>query len=137
VFREARSEPAHLSPGGTRYCPLLIFINSYNVYLHDTSAPELFAQQERLFSHGCIRVSSPDRLAAFLLDSPNEPWTVDRVNEYIASGKNQVIKLPTPVRVHLTYRTAWVDRDGIVQFRPDVYGRDAKITAVMFRTKSN
>ena len=68
MFREARSEPAHLSPGGTRYCPLLIFINSYNVYLHDTSAPELFAQQERLFSHGCIRVSSPDRLAAFLLD---------------------------------------------------------------------
>ena len=51
-----------------------VFPNSYNVYLHDTSAPELFAQQERLFSHGCIRVSSPDRLAAFLLDSPNEPW---------------------------------------------------------------
>jgi len=59
------------------------------------------------------------------------------MNEYIVSGKNQVIKLPTPVRVHLTYRTAWVDRDGTVQFRPDVYGRDAKIAAVMFRTKSN
>ena len=114
-----------------------VFPNSYNVYLHDTSAPELFAKQERLFSHGCIRVSSPDQLAAFLLNSPNEPWTVDRVNEYITSGKNQVVKLPTPVRVHLTYRTAWVDRDGTVQFRPDVYGRDAKIAAVMFQTKSN
>jgi murein L,D-transpeptidase YcbB/YkuD len=114
-----------------------VFPNSYSVYLHDTSAPELFARPERLFSHGCIRVSSPGRLAAFLLDSPNEPWTVDRVTEYIASGKNQVIKLPAPVRVHLTYRTAWVDRDGTVQFRPDVYGRDAKIASVMFRTKSN
>ena len=86
-----------------------VFPNSYNVYLHDTSAPELFAQQERLFSHGCIRVSSPDRLAAFLLDSPNEPWTVDRVNEYIASGKIRLSNSPHQCAcISLIARLGWI-----------------------------
>ncbi|WKZ57858.1 MAG: L,D-transpeptidase family protein [Bdellovibrionota bacterium] len=102
-----------------------VFPNSFNVYLHDTPSKGLFAERARAFSHGCIRVSEPDRLAAFLLDSPADAWNRERVRHVVADGARKIIKLPTPVRIHLTYRTAWVDQDGIVQFRPDIYGRDA------------
>jgi len=112
-----------------------VFPNEYSVYLHDTSTPGLFAEKERAFSHGCIRVGDPRGLAAFLLDTPGDSWTKERVEQLAASGKNQNVSLKTPVAVHLSYRTAWVDADGSVQFRPDIYGRDGKMAAVIFGSK--
>jgi murein L,D-transpeptidase YcbB/YkuD len=112
-----------------------VFPNEYSVYLHDTSAPRFFAEKERAFSHGCIRVGDPPGLAAFLLDSPGDAWTKERVEQLVASGKNQNVSLKTPVPVHLTYRTVWVDLDGSIQFRPDLYGRDRRMAAVIFGSK--
>ncbi len=106
-----------------------VFPNSYSVYLHDTPNRELFAQNKRAFSHGCIRVSNPAQFASFLLETPEDPWPVDRVEELIATGKNQIVRLPHPVPVHLTYRTAWVDRDATVNFRSDLYRRDLALGA--------
>lgn len=108
-----------------------VFPNSYNVYLHDTSSRNLFAENSRAFSHGCIRVSNPIQLAVFLLNTPEDPWDTARVEEVIATTKNQNIRLPRPVPVHLTYRTAWVDLDNTVNFRPDLYRRDQAMIDVL------
>ncbi len=112
-----------------------VFPNEFSVYLHDTSTPGLFAEKERAFSHGCIRVGDPLGLAAFLLDSPGDSWTKERVEQLAASGKNQNVSLKTPVPVHLSYRTAWVGLDDRIHFRPDLYGRDGKMAAVIFGSK--
>src|SRR5262249_32005810 len=109
------------------------FPNSYSVYLHDTSTPGLFAKKDRAFSHGCIRVSTPEHLALFLLRSDADGWTAERLRQILDSGKNTIVKLPEPIPVHLIYRTAWVEKDGSVEFRPDLYHRDDKMAAVMFK----
>lgn len=108
-----------------------IFPNPYSVYLHDTATRGLFSKHDRALSHGCIRVSSPVELAAFLLSTPKDNWNKDRVQELITMGGHQFVRLPKPVLLHLTYRTAWVDSDGTINFRPDVYKRDAKLVAVL------
>ena len=95
--------------------------NEYDVYLHDTPAGHLFGAQERDFSHGCIRVEKPLELASLLLRGRK------RLQQALASGKNQWIPLPAKVPVHILYWTAWVDDDGVVQFRNDVYGHDARL----------
>ena len=98
--------------------------NEYDVYLHDTPAGHLFGSQERDFSHGCIRVEKPVELAELLLRGGKRK--VD-LRQAIASGKNQWIPLPEKIPVHILYWTAWVDEDGTVQFRNDVYGHDARL----------
>jgi L,D-transpeptidase YcbB len=108
-----------------------VFPNSYNVYLHDTSTRGLFAERNRTFSHGCIRVSSPLKLAAFLLNQPGDPWSLERVQAIVAADQNKAVRLARPVPIHMLYRTAWVDRDGSAQFRPDIYKRDARIAQAL------
>lgn len=108
-----------------------VFPNPYSVFLHDTSSRQLFAQRERAFSHGCIRVGSPKKLAAFLMDTEHDPWDVSRITAQITEGKNKNLQLPTPVTIHLTYRTAWVELDGSVHFRRDLYNRDARLLAAI------
>ncbi|MFL5539674.1 MAG: murein L,D-transpeptidase [Longimicrobiaceae bacterium] len=104
----------------------LIFPNSYNVYLHDTSAPSLFARDERAFSHGCVRVEKPLELAAFALaETPG--WTHDAVLAAGAGTRERPVALAQPLPVYILYRTAWVDEAGEVQFRRDVYGLDARL----------
>ena len=93
--------------------------------MHDTPARELFAKPGRAFSHGCIRLERPADLAAYLLqDDPS--WTLERIEQVIKGGRPRHINLPQPINVHLIYQTAWVDADGRVQFRPDIYGLDEK-----------
>ena len=100
-----------------------MFPNPYHVYLHDTPARELFAHTERAFSSGCIRLEKPIELAEYLLrDDPQ--WSQQKI---LASSKRrveQVVHLPTSIPVHLLYWTTWVDENGIVHFRTDVYDRD-------------
>jgi L,D-transpeptidase YcbB len=109
------------------------FPNAFNVYLHDTSTPSLFAKSQRAFSHGCIRVEKPIDLAAYLLqDIPQ--WSRQRILATIAGNAQQRIDLRTPMPVHIVYRTAWVDEDGSVQFRPDIYRYDKEQEATFCET---
>lgn len=107
-----------------------MFPNPYDVYLHDTPSRALFQRTVRAFSHGCIRVEKPLALAEFLLrDNPG--WGLSRIEKTIASGRNRAVNLQQPIPVHLVYLTAWVDENGIVQFRDDLYSRDAKLVATI------
>ncbi len=109
----------------------LLFPNPYNVYLHDTPARSLFAQEERLFSHGCIRVQDPVRLAAEVLADAG--WTEASLEAAIDAGAHRTIQLPAPLPVLVLYWTASVDLHGELHFYPDVYDRDAAILAELDR----
>ena len=103
-----------------------LFPNKYNVYLHDTNARSLFAKTVRAFSHGCVRIQKPRELAEYLLRA-NGDWPRERIDAAVAGKATVPITLRQPVPVHLAYMTAWVDRQGFIQFRPDIYGRDAEL----------
>lgn len=103
--------------------------NPFGIYLHDTPKHSLFRQLKRAISHGCIRVEQPYELAAYLL--AGTPWSRDTIVTVAASGKRKFIDLAEPVPVHLVYFTAWVDEDGSVQFRNDVYGGDTELDAAL------
>ena len=105
-----------------------IFPNSHAVYLHDTPKRALFEESERAFSSGCIRVENPLELAALLLEG-QQGWDRAAIDRAVAEGKTRTVTLAKPVPVLLVYLTAWVDRDGKLQFRSDLYGRDPKVTA--------
>ncbi len=101
------------------------FPNRFHVYMHDTPARALFAKPRRAFSHGCVRLERPADLAAYLLqDDP--AWTSERIERTIKGGQRRHINLQEPIDVHLIYRTTWVNADGQVQFRSDIYGLDKK-----------
>jgi murein L,D-transpeptidase YcbB/YkuD len=96
--------------------------NRFDVYLHDTPSKNLFSRQDRRISHGCIRVEKPRELAALLMQQP-----IEVIDQAIATGSTTRSELPQPVPVFVIYETAFADADGRLQFRPDVYGRDAEI----------
>ena len=96
--------------------------NRFEVYLHDTPSKDLFSRTDRRISHGCIRVENARELAALLMRQPT-----DRINQAIAMGGTTRGELPQSVPVFVVYETAFADVDGRLQFRPDVYGRDAEI----------
>lgn len=102
-----------------------MFPNEYSVYLHDTPARGLFAMQERAFSSGCIRVEDPDGLMRWLLDERASIMSPERLAEVLESGRETTVRLDRPLPVHLLYWTAWLDEEGLVQYRRDIYERDA------------
>jgi murein L,D-transpeptidase YcbB/YkuD len=106
-----------------------MFPNSHDVYLHDTPSRELFKKSERAFSSGCIRVSDPLELAAFLLR--NENWDRAKIDAAIASGITQTVNLKTPLPIHIEYWTAWVNSAGVLNFRNDIYQRDQPLWQAM------
>jgi murein L,D-transpeptidase YcbB/YkuD len=99
--------------------------NKHSIYLHDTPSKSLFNEQDRAFSHGCIRVSEPIRLAEYLLKDRKE-WTTDSIHNAMNIEKEIFVKLKNKVPVYLTYFTAWVDDNGKINFRDDIYGHDEK-----------
>ena len=108
------------------------FPNKFLVYQHDTPDKNLFAKEDRAFSHGCMRVQNPDQYASVLLNiaMPNEKYTPERVRSMY--GKSEIdLKFPTPIPVNITYQTAFVDDAGKLQFRKDVYGRDATMINIL------
>jgi murein L,D-transpeptidase YcbB/YkuD len=105
-----------------------MFPNSYSVYLHDTPSRNLFEKSDRAFSSGCIRVEDPLRLAELLLQG-QRPWNRVAIDSVIQAGKTRNVTLAHAIPVLLSYWTAWVDRDGTLQLRPDIYGRDMKVAA--------
>lgn len=102
-----------------------MFPNPFNIYIHDTPSKSLFSRAQRDFSHGCIRAENPFELGAVLLQ--RDGWTLEALQQARAEGQRRVIKLKEPIPVHLTYLTAWVNKDGSTHFRRDIYGRDATL----------
>lgn len=109
--------------------------NSYAVYMHDTNQRNLFANDFRFDSHGCVRVDNVRDLAAWLLkDTPN--WDRTQIDQAIATGQRQDVKLVKSVPVAWIYLTAWMSRDQTVQFRNDVYEQDAQLTEASAEQKA-
>ena len=108
-----------------------LFPNSFNIYFHDTPAKSLFNNDKRAYSHGCIRLAEPEKMAQYLLrDDPN--WTADKIFDAMNSGTEKYVKLKNPVPVFITYYTAWVDDDGRLNFRDDIYKHDLDLRKKMF-----
>jgi murein L,D-transpeptidase YcbB/YkuD len=108
------------------------FPNKFLVYQHDTPDKNLFAREERPFSHGCMRVQNPDQYASILLNitDPKEHYTPEKIRSMY--GHSEIdLKFPTPIPVNITYQTAFVDDAGKLQFRKDVYGRDATMLSLL------
>ncbi len=108
------------------------FPNKFLVYQHDTPDKHLFAKEERAFSHGCMRVQNPDQYAANLLSIalPKDHYTPEKIRGMY--GRSEVnINFPTPIPVNITYQTAFVDDAGVLEFRKDIYGRDARVIALL------
>jgi len=108
------------------------FPNKFLVYQHDTPDKYLFAKSERAFSHGCMRVQNPDQYAATILGIalPKDHYTPEKIRSMY--GHNEInINLPTPLPVNITYQTAFVDDAGKLEFRKDIYGRDATMIKLL------
>ncbi|MGR3436428.1 MAG: L,D-transpeptidase family protein [Shimia sp.] len=109
-----------------------MFPNKYNIYLHDTPAKSLFGREVRTFSHGCIRLNDPFEFAHALL-AAQEDDPVGFFRRVLNTNAERRVNLEAPVPVHLVYRTAIANADGTLEFRRDVYGRDARIWAALVR----
>lgn len=101
-----------------------LFPNDHNIYMHDTPTRQLFSRPMRAYSHGCVRVENPRRMAEIVLG-----MSAEEVAKRIDSGRSQTVRLPHKLPVHITYFTAWPSQTGGVDYFPDLYGRDATIEA--------
>lgn len=123
-------------PGGANALGKVKFLfpNEYNIYLHDTPSKGLFGESKRSFSHGCIRVSEPQRLAEWLLRK-DSTWTQKKIMAAMNAGKEQFVPLKKKVPVYIGYFTAFVDSEGRLNFRDDVYGHDKRLATTLFGGK--
>ena len=108
-----------------------LFPNSFNIYFHDTPAKSLFSKDKRAYSHGCIRLQEPEKMAQYLLKDHPE-WTPEKINEAMNRGEEQHVKLKKRIPVIITYYTAWVDEEGLLNFRDDIYNHDTDLEEKMF-----
>ena len=109
-----------------------IFPNKYNIYLHDTPSKSLFGREVRAFSHGCIRLNDPfDFAYALLAKQTSDPQSYFETR--LSTGRETRVNLDAPVPVHIVYRTAFTNVTGSLQFRRDIYGRDAQIWNALAR----
>jgi len=108
-----------------------LFPNSFNIYFHDTPSKSLFNRDTRAYSHGCIRLKEPEKFANYVLRNQPE-WTPEKISEAMNSGEEKYVKVKDPIPVIITYYTAWVDENGRLNFRQDIYGHDEKLAVKMF-----
>lgn len=113
-----------------------LFPNSFNIYLHDTPVKGLFEKDKRAYSHGCIRVSDPVKLANYVLEGTPK-WTPEKIDSALnrddEEKKEKYVRVKEPIPVLIIYYTAWADEQGDLQFREDIYGHDARLAQKMFR----
>ena len=108
-----------------------MFPNNYHIYLHDTPSKGHFGDTKRAFSHGCIRVENPKKLAMYLLK--NQPvWNEQKVDEVLETDTQTGIKVKPSIPVYIAYFTAWVDVNGQLNFRHDLYDLDSKLSREVF-----
>lgn len=105
--------------------------NIYNVYLHDTPSHPLFSRVIRTLSHGCVRLEDPRDLALYVLAGGKTSWSLDDIDGAIAEGDTRRVPLAHGIPVYLLYWTAFVDPDGSLEFRDDIYDRDLQLAAAM------
>lgn len=127
-FRQAPSEMNSL--GKVKF----IFNNPCQIYLHAALNPEVFDLYKRDFSHGCIRVSEPFNLAYYLLNN-EKSYTEDKVKYMFEKEFNKTILLAQPINIYLVYFTTWVDDQGILQFRDDIYKLDFSTSSLPHHKK--
>ena len=115
-------------PGANNSLGLVKFLfpNSHSIYLHDSPAKSLFNETNRAFSHGCIRVAEAQKLATYLLRNDSS-WNEEKIIEAMNAGKEQSVTLKTQIPVFIAYFTTWVGRDGLINFRKDIYDRDKNL----------
>ena len=123
-------------PGNALGKVKFIFPNSFNMYFHDTPSKSLFGQDKRAFSHGCIRLKEPQKMAEWLLR--NDPqWPTEKIVSAMNQTTEKGVKLKEAVPVFIIYYTAWVDDTGQLNFRDDVYKHDSELIAKMFAVATN
>jgi L,D-transpeptidase YcbB len=120
-------------PGADNALGLVKFMlpNAYNVYLHSTPAHRLFSESRRAFSHGCIRVSDPTALAAYVLRNEPGNWTPAKIDAAMNGSATLRVNLQHPIRVMILYATALATEAGPVLFFDDLYGYDRKLEALL------
>ena len=104
------------------------------MYLHDSPSKSLFEQEKRTFSHGCIRVAEARKLALYLLRN-DKNWPESKIDDAMNSRKEQTVTLKEPIPVSIVYFTAWVDQEGRINFRDDIYQRDSRLMDAIFAKK--
>lgn len=121
-------------PGNALGKVKFIFPNSFNIYFHDTPSKSLFSQDKRAFSHGCIRLSEPQKMAEWLLRNDPE-WNTEKIVAAMNQTSEKMVKLKSLLPVFIIYYTAWVDDEGLLNFRDDVYKHDSELIGKMFTKK--
>jgi murein L,D-transpeptidase YcbB/YkuD len=112
------------------------FPNRYSVYLHDTPSRKLFTDPERAASHGCVRLEMPIDLAVELLRDESGKWDREAIEQAIRDGATKRVPVTYRMPVVITYQTVFVSEDGLINFRPDVYGLDTKLTVALSQRAS-
>jgi murein L,D-transpeptidase YcbB/YkuD len=107
-----------------------LFPNSHSIYLHDSPAKSLFNETDRAFSHGCIRVAEPKKLAVYVLRN-DTAWNEPKITAAMNAGKEKYVTLKQTVPVFIVYFTSWVSRDGQLNFRKDIYERDNRLLEML------
>jgi L,D-transpeptidase YcbB len=118
-YRIVQSPGVHNALGKVKF----LFPNQQSIYLHDTSQPSLFRKSSRALSSGCVRLEKPMELTEYLLAGQTS-WDMERVQQTIRNHQQTRLNLLRPVPLYLMYWTAWVDEQGHLQLRDDVYKRD-------------
>lgn len=113
-----------------------MFPNRYSVYIHDTPSKSLFKRAVRTFSSGCIRIEQPTDLAEYVL-SDNADWNRKKIIAAMNRGVRRDVKLSEPLPVHIVYITAWVDEEGVPQFRNDIYNYDSSFKKMLCTKEKN
>ncbi|HEV9035716.1 MAG TPA: L,D-transpeptidase family protein [Puia sp.] len=111
-----------------------LFPNRYNIYFHDTPAKSLFEKETRAFSHGCVRLGDPVKLAVWLLRD-DRSFTREKILAAMAQPKEKWVRLDHPIPVFIVYFTAWVTSDGLLNFRDDIYGHDKRMARHLYADK--
>jgi len=128
---DARSIQVRQPPGARNALGEVKFLfpNQHDVYLHDTPSKSLFEREARAFSHGCVRVMNPWDFAEALLSGTDQVSAAE-LRKRVGGGENWT-NLDTHIPVHITYFTAWVDENGQLQLRDDIYGHDRRLAAAL------
>ena len=108
-----------------------LFPNAFNIYFHDTPSKSLFTKDTRAYSHGCIRLSDPLKMAEFLLQ-PQGGWDTKNITEAMNAAQEKSVAVKKPVSVIITYYTAWRGENNQLNFRNDIYNHDADMAKRLF-----
>jgi murein L,D-transpeptidase YcbB/YkuD len=113
-----------------------LFPNNYDIYMHDTPTKSSFEKEARAFSHGCIRLAEPLKLASYLLKN-DKNITEAKMLKWMNAGVEKYVSVKPPMPVYIVYFTSWVNHKGKVNFRNDIYGLDKKLSNEIFALHNN